>query len=487
MGRKVSRKRLIRRWIAEGFVSSKQGLSVEDAAEACFNQLVKRKIVRPVERNSDGTVKSCQVHDMVLEYLLSKAGEENFAAVVGGHLPMLTQNIKVRRLSRQRSDSESAKEMDSMNMSRIRSMTVFGTLDRLRFSSFKTGVVQVLDLQGCQGFKANHVMDICEMTLLKYLGLRGTDIRNLPSTIGNLKYLETLDIRDTDVQELPKPVLLLEQIRNILGGDKRTRKALKMPKEFKKGAMKNLRILSGIEITLRHSAASYLTSLTRLTKLAMYKIHTDDDMLTLLGDSIEHLGAYALQTLVVDHDSSDLFKALNNMNAPVYLSALELSGKLLQLPKWLPELNKLTKLTLSATVLQTDNLVLLSKLRSLFSLTFSIHAANQDPDIVAIMEQNKSNSGGEIFVPAGGFHNLRLLRISLRLVPSLNFCETGTPELERIELCFGRLQGLHGIHKLGNIHEVLLIVNDIPCQGTKLILDELKKTSGSHKYALIFN
>lgn len=35
-GNKISRKRLTRRWIAEGFVSEKQGLSVEDVAEACF-------------------------------------------------------------------------------------------------------------------------------------------------------------------------------------------------------------------------------------------------------------------------------------------------------------------------------------------------------------------------------------------------------------------------------------------------------------------
>ena len=44
---------MIRRWIAEGFVNEKEGLSVEDIAEAFFNQLIERMIIRPVENSSD--------------------------------------------------------------------------------------------------------------------------------------------------------------------------------------------------------------------------------------------------------------------------------------------------------------------------------------------------------------------------------------------------------------------------------------------------
>ncbi|KAG2481423.1 hypothetical protein PVAP13_J683611 [Panicum virgatum] len=57
---------------------------------------------------------------------------------------------------------------------------------------------------------------------------------------------------------------------------------------------------------------------------------------------------------------------------PTDLSTLELSGMLLKLPTWIKELNRLVKLTLSATALRTDNLKVLSNLGSLFSLTFSI-------------------------------------------------------------------------------------------------------------------
>jgi hypothetical protein len=63
-------------------------LTEEEAAETYFNQLTRRKIIRPVEHSSHGKVKTFQVHDMVLEYIVSKSSEENFITVVGGHWMM---------------------------------------------------------------------------------------------------------------------------------------------------------------------------------------------------------------------------------------------------------------------------------------------------------------------------------------------------------------------------------------------------------------
>lgn len=490
-GRKFSRKRLIRRWIAEGFVSEKQGLSVEDVAETFFTQLIGRKIIWPVEHNSDGRVKSCQVHDMILEYIMSKASEEDFVTVIGGYWSTPTHSNKIRRLSLHSSDSGHAKKADSMNLSHVRSLTVFGSLDQLRFKSLKTRIVQVLDLEGCRGFKSGNVSDICEMTLLKYLSLRATDISKLPSNIGNLKYLETLDVRQTEIEELPKSVGQLERVNNILGGDKRTRKTLKLPKDFK-GIMKGLRILSGIEIVKDSNAATDLRHFTRLRKLAIYKVHKDGQMFNDLLSSILYLSDYSLQSLILDDESSDFLNTPSNgleeTSHPWDLRTLELSGKLPTIPKWLPRLSELIKLTLSATALRTDNLALLSELHSLFSLTFSISAANKDPDdMAAILEKNKYDSRGDIFVPARGFVKLKLLRIFVPLLPSLNFSDKGTSLLERLELRFKRLEGVHGMDNLKKLHDVILTVDDEASELTKAMVDDLKKSSSSKKYTLIVN
>jgi disease resistance protein RPM1 len=355
---------------------------------------------------------------------------------------------------------------------------VFGSLDldKLHFKSLKTELVQVLDLEGCIGFRESHfkVSDICKMIQLKYLSLRRTDIKELPPNVSKLRNLETLDIRETEVQQLPVTVGQLERINNILGGDKRTQKTLKIPKELK-GTMKTLRILSGIEIVEGSTTASDIGYFTGLRKLAIYRIHKSDEIFRDLLSSIQYLSGHSLQTLIIDDKSSEFFKTLDSMSSyPTDLRALELSGKLLKLPKWIKSLQELVKLTLSGTALQTDNLRLLSNLSSLFSLTFSI-SKKHDPAIAAILDKNKSDSGGEIIVPAGGFNKLKLLRIFVPLLPSLNFTMKAMPQVEKLELRFKRLEDLHGMDKLEMLQYVVLTVDSQASELTKSRVEHLKK------------
>uniref|UniRef100_A0A8I6X0H5 Disease resistance protein RPM1 n=1 Tax=Hordeum vulgare subsp. vulgare TaxID=112509 RepID=A0A8I6X0H5_HORVV len=460
-GQKISRKRLTRRWIAEAFVAEKQGLSVEDVAETYFNHLIRRKIIRPVEHSSNGKVKKCIVHDMVLEHIVAKASEENFITVIGGNWLMQLPSSKVRRLSLQESDSKRANDTEKMNLSHVRSLTMFGSLNQLPSHSFKFGIVQVLDLEGCMGFKGHHTEEICKMLLLKYLSLRRTDTKQLPKAIGKLENLETLDIRETNVVELPKTVCLLERLVNILGGNKRTRRALKLPEELnKKKKMKALRILSGIEIV---GGLADLHHLTELRKLAIYKLSaiSDDPSFKDLSSSIEYLGGYSLHTLIIDDESSKFINSLDDLSSPPkFLVALELSGKMVQLPGWITQLSALTKLTLSVTALRTDNLLLLSNLDALFSLTFSFRAEKQDSETLTILAENKLSSDGEITIPNAGFKSLKFVRFFAPLLPVLIISENAMPELERLELRFSMLEGLYGVENLAGLKVVHLTLED---------------------------
>jgi len=122
----ISRKRLIRRWIAEGFIAEKHGKMVEEIAEDCFNELISRNLIRVVNSSSNGKVKSCQVHDMVLEYIVVKSSDENFITVVGGHWHTPFPSYKVRRLSIQKSDRQEKETVERMKLSHVRSLTTFG-------------------------------------------------------------------------------------------------------------------------------------------------------------------------------------------------------------------------------------------------------------------------------------------------------------------------------------------------------------------------
>ncbi|OEL19134.1 hypothetical protein BAE44_0019846 [Dichanthelium oligosanthes] len=234
------KKRLTRRWIAEGFVSEKQGLTEKEVAETYFNQLMRRNIIRPVEHSSNGKVKTFQVHDMVLEYIVSKSSQENFITVVGGHRMMPAPSNKVRRLSMQSSGSNNANSTKGISLSQVRSLTVFGSLNEIPFDSFNNGIIQVLDLEGWKGLKVKHLHDTCKMLVLKYLSLRRTEIAKILSDIEKVKYLETLDIRETDVGELPKSVGQLKRISGILGRTKSRRRGSRLPDEKIKDPRKNM-------------------------------------------------------------------------------------------------------------------------------------------------------------------------------------------------------------------------------------------------------
>ena len=98
--RKISCEELKWKWIAEGFIATKQGNSYQEA-ESCFNELVNRSLIRLVyaDLEGDGFEQYCQVHDMVLDLIISLSDEENFATVLNRVCNPLPN--KTRRLSLQ--------------------------------------------------------------------------------------------------------------------------------------------------------------------------------------------------------------------------------------------------------------------------------------------------------------------------------------------------------------------------------------------------
>ncbi|WVZ62225.1 hypothetical protein U9M48_011992 [Paspalum notatum var. saurae] len=482
-GLKISKKRLTRRWISECFVTEKQGLSAEEVAESYFNQLVRRKIIHPVDHSSNGKIKSFKVHDMILEYIVSKSSEENFITVVGGHWFMPTPSNKVRRLSMQSSGSKHENSTKGMNLSQVRSLTVFGSQNRrLPFHSFNNGIIQVLDLEGWKGMTDKYLDDICKMLVLKYLSLRRTEVAEIPSKIEKLQYLETFDIRETNVKVLPKAFGLLKRLRSMLGGSKNPTKALKLHYDKNMEPMKTLRILSGIEMNRDSTTVPNLHQLTGLRKLAIYKLNIregDADFIQ-LQSSIEYLCTCGLQTLAINDEGCDFINSLDSMSSPpIYLVGLEISGKIERPPKWIKDLNDLHKLTLSVTVLQIDTLKLIQHLPKLFSLTFTLSSKKDDRDIVDILEENKLLTDREIIVPPGGFKSLKLLCFFATLVPRLSFAVTKEevmPALERIDMRFQAFEGIYGIETLNNLQEVHLSVDNQADEITKFLVEELKES-----------
>ncbi|XP_073358286.1 disease resistance protein RGA5-like [Aegilops tauschii subsp. strangulata] len=83
----IMRDDLVRKWIAEGFVSNSHGKNLEDVGISYFNELVNRSLIQPV---IDRLGRVCyKVHDMMLDLILSKCAEDNFNSVGLVHLDTL--------------------------------------------------------------------------------------------------------------------------------------------------------------------------------------------------------------------------------------------------------------------------------------------------------------------------------------------------------------------------------------------------------------
>ncbi|CAI9089204.1 OLC1v1023726C1 [Oldenlandia corymbosa var. corymbosa] len=76
--RDVSVKRLIWYWIAEGFVRKSKSTSLEEVAVDYLKNLIGRSLVIEANKTSRGHVKACWTHDLIHDFCLRKAKEDNF-------------------------------------------------------------------------------------------------------------------------------------------------------------------------------------------------------------------------------------------------------------------------------------------------------------------------------------------------------------------------------------------------------------------------
>ncbi|CAH1449027.1 unnamed protein product [Lactuca virosa] len=88
--------RLIRLWMAEGFIKETAESGFEEQAEDYLTDLVDRNLLIVVNRRSDGGIKSCRLHDLLRELCLIKAAEEKFYYKLG--MPDRSSREKQQRL-----------------------------------------------------------------------------------------------------------------------------------------------------------------------------------------------------------------------------------------------------------------------------------------------------------------------------------------------------------------------------------------------------
>ncbi|CAL5013823.1 unnamed protein product [Urochloa decumbens] len=218
---KISRRRLTRRWAAEGYSRDIREKSAEEIADTYFMELMDRSMILPSQQSARSRkgIDSCQVHDLMREISISRSMEESLVFRLEESCSSNVQG-RVRHLSINSNWKGDRSEFGSVvDSSRIRSLTVFGKL-RPFFISDKMRLLRILDLEGASGLVDHHLMQIAKLLHLKYLSLRGCDkIFHLPDSIGNLTQLETLDLQRTSITKLPKTITKLRKLQYIRASD----------------------------------------------------------------------------------------------------------------------------------------------------------------------------------------------------------------------------------------------------------------------------
>ncbi|KAI0496248.1 hypothetical protein KFK09_022562 [Dendrobium nobile] len=349
----ISRKRLVRLWLSEGFVDE------EDDAEKYLMELINRSMVQVSMVGVGGRVKACQVHDLLHHFAITIAGKQNFSAFYEQGRGMVSTNQnKMRRVSFHNHQPSTTSLKFNKSKKTLRSIFLFGISERFSFAnrigSFR--LLRVIDLEEAAITKLSS--EIGNLKHLRYLGLKGTKISNLPKSMKNLRNLQTLDVRRTQLRKLQFDVKNLTNLKHL--EMRQAAQSIKL-----KSGIQNLTMLQVATGLLADRATAHrIGGLQQLRKLGLEKLNSKDA--NLLCGSINNMSSLASLSISTQSESDKL--ELGNLKPSPCLQKLHLVGNLTRLPEWLEQLQSLTKLRLGLSRLREDPMPVLGKLRGLVFL-----------------------------------------------------------------------------------------------------------------------
>ncbi|KAJ8574223.1 hypothetical protein K7X08_026028 [Anisodus acutangulus] len=208
-------------WEAEGLVVKQNERCLANTAEDYLEDLISRNMVIPTKRSSLGKVKACRIHDLLLDFCKDKAKEENFLLWIyrdqdAGSVEMLSQMLIQRRISiysKQHNLVERSPSCSNVHSILLRKVgndvaTSINSQVSFAFHSFKC--LRVLDLEfvTIDSFPT-------KLRHLRYLALRTAE-RSIPSSIANLRNLETLLVKGLKSElSLPHSLCKIVKLRHL--------------------------------------------------------------------------------------------------------------------------------------------------------------------------------------------------------------------------------------------------------------------------------
>lgn len=342
----LSKKRLIRLWIAEGFVQERGSNTLEEVAEDHLNELIKRSMLQVVEMNNK---RRFRMHHLMRELALVVSAKATFHAVVYNNSAKLKVDGDVRRLAVHNCSED---VLSSTYMPLLRTFLALhcSTLSSSFLSSnlSKSKYLAVLDLDGAALKTLPDV--IVDLFNLRYLSLRNSKVESLPKSIEKLSNLETLDLYGSMIKELPHGIVKLEKLRYLNVMEVKDGSGTSTPLEAPKGLwnIKVLQTLKGVKAS--RDLVKGLKNLTQLRSLAIFELK--DYHFMHLSASLSQMRLLSRLVLFINGNKYD---------------NLTLGRELLFCDGWLPNLHSLRELQLKGgNIPKEDSSRLSEKMKYIF-------------------------------------------------------------------------------------------------------------------------
>ncbi|KAF7852279.1 hypothetical protein BT93_L4573 [Corymbia citriodora subsp. variegata] len=423
-------------WMAERFIKQKGTKPVQKIAEETIKKLIDHNLIQEGEKTSYGMVRTCKVHNLLHQIIISKSKDDEFAMIVADLEEEWPETIW--RLSfHKKVDSM----VDSTRVRRLRSLLFFKDVDTETRRELLGQVkrLNVLNLQAPT--LISFPEKIFSLIYLRYLSLRGTRVDHIPENIEKLAYLETLDLKDTRVSELPNGILKLKALRHLLvngitlnpveGIDPKV--GVNAPSRL--GDLTSLQNLYLIKLNQVERCTSSgdihgerlqlpeeLRKLGNLRRLGISNLTSKDA--GLLCSSIEKLKKLEVLRLIAATDAEVLDLSNVDMSkASSFLQRVHLTGNLATLPEWILSPTSLVKLVLKRSQLTEDSFRHLKKLYCLK------HLELQQAFNVSTMTFEASEFQQLCFLGLDRFDKLRSIRVDEGALPNLESLSLARCEL----------------------------------------------------------
>ncbi|KAM7486579.1 hypothetical protein LguiA_002588 [Lonicera macranthoides] len=425
----VSIEKLCLLWIAEGMVDPKEkveGETMMDVAGRYLGELAQRSMVQ-VESSIENwwwrisePQEACRLHDLMRELCLSKRKGEDSQS---------HGNVR---------DSSSS----STGITKTRKLAIYFRLgiDLPNLKEFK--LLRVLDFEGFDFDGERIPKGIGKLIHLKYLSFKDCWGVKLPSSIGNLQFLQILDIRGRGVDiSVPNVLWKLESLRHLYLPNYINRKNEKLTLD----GLSRLEILENFD-TYTCNVLKDLFKLPELRNLkATVMVGCMEDMETIINylNATSHQLRSTYLYIILDFEEEEPFLVSRKVFTIRSLEMLKLQGKIGKLPEY-PHNHfsaSLTRISLLKSGLTEDPMTTLEKL----------------PNLKYLVLGRESYVGNEMVCSAGGFLQLRSLTLmwfsklenwrvdkgALPVLSSLNI--EGCKEMNRLP------EGLKFLTKLQNL------------------------------------